>query len=580
MTCRNLQELFPFCSLYYVCDRVAMHLNHKYRTRLESSSLVSGSNDARMVILTLRRPALFRFKPGQYAYLRVGKIDNHWHPFSIASDPSSPNLQFYVEVYSSKSWTGKIWDMLQDDRDSKFSSRQIDVEIMGPIGTPLAKTEDYSHVLAIGTGTGIVPILSLFKQQVHQLLRLDPEIHFREIKSHRTKVHEVEIAEQSRKGSFVERLLRSCRLQKKSYISRGDTVKESIRNSIARRDVADTLTRQEFQATMAQMKTAAFQATRSIYGTVLLCILPVIGLTLIGLMISWNTINIELYSGMTYFLKTFTVGFQACFAAITFFIGDSSEFLTYIDMVMTLIAPFADWYWLLLCENNGTLNPGDLTLYCLLTGYMVFRLWSMAVIPRHRSWRTRVENEGIRTMERFDMVWVARSASLVSEILPDINEIWKSLVDTWGEKNAASVCRISIYVTDKDPDARSLLEKEICNTLLYKSGSVHFDRPDFSAMIQDHTIELITTRRHSQSLLAYVGSPQLAQDIHRCKISNDMVTAITGHKKQEMEFVSISHGGVKPKAKNAASLVDAVPGEEPTTPMTHYTHEESSESHC
>jgi len=533
-----------------------MHLNHKYRARLLSSSTVSGSNGSKMIILKLRRPALFRFKPGQYAYLRVGKIDKyHWHPFSIGSDPSSSHLQFYVEVYDEKSWTGKLWSMLQEDADFKISYRQIDIEIMGPIGTALAKTEDYSHVLAVGTGTGIVPVLSLFKQQIHELMRLDPDTHFRDLKNHRQKVHEVESAAQDRQGSFVHRAVRSCRVKTAKYQNldenTGDCVRESIKNSIARR--GESLSRQELRNTMAQMKIAAWKATRSIYGTVLLSILPVIGITLIGLMISWNSISVELYDGMTHFLKCFTVGFQGCFAIVALFILDSSEFLTYVDIVLTIIAPFADWYWLLQCEDGGTLNNGDLTLYCLLTGYMLLRLWSMAVIPRHRSWKTRVENRGVmRTMERFDFVWVTRSASLVAEILPDINEIWESLVSTWGEKNAAAVCRISIHVTDKDEVALEALRKEFGKTSLFKGGCIHYGRPDFSLMIQNHTIELIASRRYSHSLLAYVGSPALVQEIHHSKITNDMVTAITGHTEHQMEFVAESYGGTKHKPKTVA----------------------------
>jgi len=257
-----------------------------------------------------------------------------------------------------------------------------------------------------------------------------------------------------------------------------------------------------------------------------------------------------LYDNMTFFLKCFTVGFQGCFAFVALFVWDSSEFLTYVDVVMTLIAPFADWYWLRLCENSGTLGNGDLTLYCLFTAYMIFRVWSMAVIPRHRSWKTRVETGGvIRTMERFDFIWVTKSASLVSEILPDINEIWLSLVDTWGEKNAEAVCRVSIHVTDKDKAAVALLQKEFGNTCLFKKGAIHFGRPDFSLMIQNHTIELIAKRRYSHSLLAYVGSAHLAGEIHHNKISNDMVTAITGHaNNHQMEFVAEIYGGVR-KAK-------------------------------
>ena len=100
-------------------------------------------------------------------------------------------------------------------------------------------------------------------------------------------------------------------------------------------------------------------------------------------------------------------------------------------------------------------------------------------------------------MERLEIVWVARSASLVSEILPDINAIWETLVAAWGEENARSVCRISVYVTDKDFAARQALKDEIHHTALFQNGSVRFGRPDFGRIIEDHSLDLICKRRSS-----------------------------------------------------------------------------------
>jgi hypothetical protein len=186
---------------------------------------------------------------------------------------------------------------------------------------------------------------------------------------------------------------------------------------------------------------------------------------------------------------------------------------------------------------------------------MVIRLWSMAVIHCHRTWRSGTEEEGLRSTERFDIVWVCRSASLVSEILPDINKIWVSLSSAWGKANALKVCRISIYVTDEDPGAQNYLEKESQNLEIYNNGCLHFTCPDFSCLITDHATELIATRKNSHSLLAYVGSPHLAGEIHRCKISNDIVTAITGHQQNHtMDFVSESYGG-RSKSRNARDVL-------------------------
>ena len=162
---------FSSTLLYYICDRAAMHLQHKYHTTIKAVSAITtlGSNDGkRMLLVKVKRPALFQFRPGQYAYLKVASIDAHWHPFSIASNPSSIMMEFYIEVCGDNTWTGKLWKLLDADEDEGLKSprRSITIEIMGPYGSGLTKySSDYSHVLAVGSGTGIVPLLSLYKQR-------------------------------------------------------------------------------------------------------------------------------------------------------------------------------------------------------------------------------------------------------------------------------------------------------------------------------------------------------------------------------------------------------------------------------
>ena len=107
-----------------------------------------------MLLLKLRRPVLFQFKPGQYAFLKYSNIDAYWHPFSIASDPSSRYLEFYIEVFGEDTWTGKLWDLLKKEKNDVFNDSRIEMGVMGPCGTSLGKTENFSHGLAIGAGTG------------------------------------------------------------------------------------------------------------------------------------------------------------------------------------------------------------------------------------------------------------------------------------------------------------------------------------------------------------------------------------------------------------------------------------------
>jgi predicted ferric reductase len=531
--------------LFYICDRAAMHINHKYQARIVSSSTV-GSNGSKMIILKLKRPVLFNFRPGQSAFLRLTEIDQHWHPYSIASGPESSQLEFYIEVHDEKSWTGKLWTLLHQVGLEGGAGMLIDVQ--GPYGTGLANTKDFSHAVAFGSGTGIVPVLSLFKQHVRQLLLLDPANHFMELERNQQIVREVEKANELRKGSVFKSAVVSSRCARRSR-DEGPTRRASKRDSLVavirdRMAIHDALQEDRNLArnNLNVIKRAASHATRSIYGVVLLTIMPVLGIALIALTISWNVIDIELSHSMVASLKALTIVFQIFFALVALFVWDASQFFAIIDLAICCLIPFADWYWFRQYEANSVLNSDEIITYCLLISYLTVRIWSMTVMPRHRSWRTST-NGNISSLERLEIVWSSRSASLVSKILPEIATIWDKLVAQWGEENAEAVCHISIYVTDKDQHAVALLKQQLLTHSLY--DCVHFARPDLAEILENHTLNMITTRRNSYTLLAFCGSATLAKHLHHLKINNDMVTAVTGSKKHQMDYVSDSYGGVK-----------------------------------
>ena len=275
---------FSSTLLYYFCDRIAMHMNHRYDTKLVGSSVVWGSNGSKLVILKVRRPSLFQFKSGQYAYLRVGAINNQWHPFSIASCPESSHLEFYIEVYEGKAWTKQLWDMLYDESGSdKTEAFDINVELIGPYGTSLCHSQTYSHILAIGAGTGVVPILSMYKEHMHNLFRLDPKKFFVELKESDRKLRRIERAEEARKGSLIQQLSR--------LIFRNDSSNRRPMNKAM------------IEMSLEETYQSATSATLHIYGTVLLSLLPVIGVTLFALMVSWSTMPITVHTSLVVFLK-------------------------------------------------------------------------------------------------------------------------------------------------------------------------------------------------------------------------------------------------------------------------------------
>jgi hypothetical protein len=381
--------------------------------------------------------------------------------------------------------------------------------------------------------------------------RLDPDKFLSEIRENERKIRQIETAMEPRKGSLVSKTVGQClRSDENPGSSRREEIRTSIHQSI---DIHDMLTAGAQHTNMKEMKKAASQATKSIYGVVLLTSLPVIGISLFALTVSWNTIPIDLYPGMIEILKIFTMVFQGLFAVIACFIWPANSLVSYVDYIMCMISPFADLYWMQVCETYTTLRPVDILTYSILTLYMTFRLWTKAVMPRESSPIRSILQNGGSKVDQLNFVWTTRSASLVSEILPDILYLWELLASKWGSANASHVCRVSIYVTDPDMEACEKLRREYKQSHLYQSGGIKFGRADFSKVIEDHSLDLIATRRNSQSLLAFCGSPALAREIHSCKISNDMVLAITGNKKHHMGFVSESYGGAKGTSTTAAS---------------------------
>jgi len=549
---------------FYFCDRAAMYINNWHETKLLGSSIVTGSDGSKTILLRVRRPTLFRFRPGQYAFLRVHSIDMHWHPFSISSCPDSSELEFYMEVQSKGTWTAALCSVLESNGGS-----DLEVELMGPYGTSIAKIGSYSRILAIGAGTGVVPILSLYKMHIRDLLRLDPRRFFAEMKTRERKVRMMEIAERQHKGSMFTKVFSGCRDDEDLLLqaSRKQELSETIRSSIDRRD--DLVDHVELKNNSKAMRKAASEATRSLYGVVLLSSLPVMGMALLGLTISWNTIQVEIQPSMMDSLKASTVLFQVIYSLVSLCIWDGNGIFAFVDVALCLVFPCADWYYFLICERYGTLRPADILTYSFLILYMTGRLWARTVSPRHSTWQRAVSQSGsVSKVDKLNFVWTTSCASQVAGLLPDILAQWDLLVSAWGLGNALEVCSISVHVTDKDEKACRQLRREIRTTSLYLSGAIKFHRPDLERVIEDHSIDLICTRSSSHSLLAFCGSPQLAEEVHSCKISNDMVVAITGNKKHQMDFISESYGGSKKQSLPASGEIEERNDTESETPLT------------
>ena len=140
------------------------------------------------------------------------------------------------------------------------------------------------------------------------------------------------------------------------------------------RDLQEIMTDNERKITLKDIRGQSRRARLPIFASVALLLVPVLGVTTIGLTLSWNTILIDLYPWMIEPLKIATIVFQSVFALITLFVHNRSEFLTYIDVAISMVSVFADWYWFA-TDRWCNMNSGDLVYFSLLLGYMTLRTW-------------------------------------------------------------------------------------------------------------------------------------------------------------------------------------------------------------
>ena len=136
-------------------------------------TLIEKSDDSSTLVLHLERPVHYNFVPGQYALLQVPAIDSSWHPFSIGSDPESSSLTFFIQVMGVGTWTRALANSFLLD---KIASEQAGVHLRGPFGYPVAGASDIppDTVIAVGTGTGIVPFFSMIAARARQMKLLTP----------------------------------------------------------------------------------------------------------------------------------------------------------------------------------------------------------------------------------------------------------------------------------------------------------------------------------------------------------------------------------------------------------------------
>merc|ERR1739844_672074 len=81
-------------------------------------------------------------------------------------------------------------------------------------------------------------------------------------------------------------------------------------------------------------------------------------------------------------------------------------------------------------------------------------------------------------------------------------------------------------------------------------GALKFERPDFTRILEQHTIERMLNKMSlaaSRTLVAFCGSPALGSFVKEVKIRNDLGMFIAGVDNHVTDLVIESYGGTKRK---------------------------------
>ena len=280
----------------------------------------------------------------------------------------------------------------------------------------------------------------------------------------------------------------------------------------------------------------------------------ILGVLVLGTAISWNLLTFEVYQPMKIILPIAALIFQANFIVLTTTVQEMSSIWFYLDVIFFVMSCLADWNFF---ASNlwGRFGSVDLFIFVIMKGYMTLRFWtSLLKLKRNPIQSARKRSSNADVLDEVHLVWTSRSPTLISQMFPDLEAIWNSLVSKFGETFTSEVCDISIYCTSKDQVACEKLKAELKDYKLFQKGALSFKRPNFREIFEDHTEECMTdpSLPTSRTLVAFCGSPQLAKNVKETKIINDLAMFTAGIDEHQMDLVIESYGGVKKKAKAGA----------------------------
>eukprot|EP00035_Acanthoeca_spectabilis_P009506 m.168287 g.168287 ORF g.168287 m.168287 type:complete len:993 (-) comp14745_c0_seq1:167-3145(-) len=450
----------------FLADRCWRYLTQQ--TRVPVINAVCHA-DGGSVTLKLIKPWWFRFVPGQYVHLQVPEIDSMWHPFSIASSPEWSWVTLIIAVVPGEGqWTQRLAAEVR-------AGKLVEVNVRGPFGNPIGPPSDApaaANIVAVGTGTGIVPMVSLLKVRADMLGQLSASGMARSRLTTAKKQAAANMADclGANISPGTNEAFRHFQLLYRKWMLDRYNAGTGPMPVFLKRAEADAGRQHDFYLGVLVLIWVSFEALVT------------------GLVLSWANLNHP---------ATLTPGMQ-CFLEVT-------SFLLVIPFAITVVG------WSL---GRSRFDSPGLYLHCLAIAAMVAVLgWMVAEgrfgrlsqieevgLVAFSIWRLsaawalrRGDGTGSSTaryssarheVETFKFLWVTRSAELAIALLSDLESTFSQLEQSIHGKPTYTVgtpafrqLELKVFCTDRSPDRVVQLKAWLKGTRF--EHLVFYTRPDF-----------------------------------------------------------------------------------------------------
>ncbi|KAG6476942.1 respiratory burst oxidase homolog protein B-like [Zingiber officinale] len=142
-----------------------------------------------VLTIQMSKPQGFKYRSGQYIFVNCAAVSPfQWHPFSITSAPQDNYISVHIRTMGD--WTRQLKavfsevcqpaasgqsGLLRSDYDKNNKPVFPKVLIDGPYGAPAQEYKKYEVVLLVGLGIGATPFISIVKDIVNNMKRLEPD---------------------------------------------------------------------------------------------------------------------------------------------------------------------------------------------------------------------------------------------------------------------------------------------------------------------------------------------------------------------------------------------------------------------